>query len=206
MRLNPLIWICCVLVLAACSSPTVSNTYQPNTTQTISTPSEPSGTVIEITASSLVLSHPTFNWRVTLPENWSVTYDSGYQLTANDPDQVVFLRIQAQRWKNQEQRWPNAKAYVEYWKNSAYGDVFPLYADGDQMAETEIEPDKSGGPYLLYEFNDTKKDMHYLQVYASAGGPSSVVITTWSKNQDYGKTQSVMQAILNSFELVEEKQ
>jgi hypothetical protein len=141
-----------------------------------------------------------------LPDDWVVTYDSGYQVNANSADQTIFMRIQAQRWKQAEERLPNAKAYVEHWKNFTYGNVFPLYANGTQISETELSQDKFGGPYLRYEFDDSNNKVQYLQVYASAGGPSSAMLSTWVSYDEYDSAQSTMQAIIDSFELLEESQ
>ncbi|MAU01576.1 MAG: hypothetical protein CL608_30935 [Anaerolineaceae bacterium] len=163
----------------------------------------PSGTIIESDASSLLLSHPEYLWQLTLPANWVVTQDSGFMLRANSPDETVFMRLQAQLWPQPEARLASAEAYVNHWKQFVYGDVFPLYADGQQIAESEVSEDKFGGPYLAYEFHNSGKGIHYLQLYASAGGPNSVLVSTWTTDDDFENTLGVMQEIINTFELVE---
>ena len=116
------------------------------------------------------------------------------------------MRLQAQRWAQASDRLPNAQAYVEHWKNFEYGNIFPLFADGTQISETEISPDKFGGPYLQYAFDNDTKKIHYLQVYASAGGPTSATVTTWATYDAYDKAQKIMQEIIDSFELAENAQ
>ena len=170
---------------------------------TLPTAEAPTGTVLELAGSDMLLAHPDFSWLVTLPADWIITYDSGFQLEANSPDQAVFTRIQAQRWETAEKQQPNARAYVDHWKNFTYGDVFPLYADGEQLAEIEVAPDKFGGPYLQYEFLDSVDGLHYFQIYASAGGPGSAMLSVWTAEDDYAAFQALMEAILPSFELVE---
>lgn len=170
---------------------------------TLPTADAPTGTVLEPAGDEILLSHPTFSWRVTLPADWIITYDTGFQLEANSPDQAVLVHVQAQRWETAESRPPNAQAYVDHWKNFTYGDIFPLYADGEQLAETEVAPDKFGGPYLQYEFLDSEEGLHYLQIYASAGGPASAMISVWTAEDNYDAVQALMEAILASFELME---
>ena len=48
----------------------------------------------------------------------------------------------------------------------------------DQLpdAETEVGNGKGGGPYLRYEFEDAQRATRYVQVYASAGGISSMCL------------------------------
>ena len=101
---------------------------------------------------------------------------------------------------------PDAKSYVEHWKDFTYGNVFPLYANGTQVSEAEIGQDKFGGPYLQFEFDDSKKELHYLQVYASAGGSTSAMLTTWTSYESYEKAKNIMQDTINSFALTEASQ
>jgi hypothetical protein len=162
--------------------------------------------VIEQDASSLVLSHPEFNWTLRLPDNWTITYDAGFQINASNPDKTIFMRLQAQRWAQENDRLSDARAYIEHWKNFAFGNIFPLFADGKQISEIEISQDKFGGPYLQYEFDDSVKKIRYVQVYASAGGPSSAMVTTWTTYGEYDKAQKTMQTIIDSFELLENPQ
>lgn len=195
-----------LLIVTACSASPTADVPTSVAQQPISTASEPSGTVVTTDASSQILSHPTFNWTVTVPDDWTITYDSGYQVQATSGDQQVSLRLQAQRWKQDADGIPDAKSYVEHWKNFIYGDVFPLYANGTQVSEAEIGQDKYGGPYLRFEFDDSKKETRYLQVYASAGGPTSAMLTTWTSYGSYENAKNIMQDIINSFALTEASQ
>lgn len=195
-----------VITLTSCTTSATSTVATPIASMLPATPEAPSGTIIKRDSSGIELSHPEFYWAVTLPGDWVIHYDSGFQLIASNPDQSVFARLQAQRWKAVEERLPDAHAYVNHWKNFIYGDVFPLFADGTLVSEAEISSEKFGGPYLQFEFTDSKKDLHYVQVYASAGGPSSALISTWTKNSEYEKVQATMQGILDSFQLLEEAQ
>jgi hypothetical protein len=168
------------------------------------TPTEPSGTVIRNDGQNLVLSHPEFYWTLTLPQDWVITYDTGFEIQANNAAETAFMHLVSQTWLTKDRK-PNARAYVDYWKNSTYGDIFPIFAEGTLVSETEVSPDKFGGPYLRYEFDDSKKGIYYLQVYASGDGPNSLVLTVWVKNIDYPNVQAVLEAILNSVELLQEK-
>jgi hypothetical protein len=141
-----------------------------------------------------------------LPEDWAVSYDSGYRVQAASPDQQVFVHLQAQRWKQTADRFPDARSYVEHWKNFAYGDVFPLYANGTQVAEAEFGHEKFGGPYLRFEFDDSQKGIRYVQVYASAGGPSSAMLTAWASYAAYEDADAIIQDIIDSFALTEASQ
>lgn len=198
-----------VLILNACGAaptPDAGSDPQPNAQKPFPTPDGPSGTIIENNSASLLLSHPEFNWKLTLPADWIVTYDAGFQVNANNPDKTIFMRLQAQRWGQASDRLPNAQAYVDHWKNFSYGNVFPLFANGTQLSETTVGLDKFGGPYLQYEFDDSQKKIRYLQVYASAGGPASAMVTAWTVYSEYDKAQNIMQDIINSFELLENAQ
>ena len=196
MHLRSLSFVC-LLLLAACALPSVSAPVK-------ATPTEPSGTVILNDGQNLSLSHPEFYWTLTLPQDWEITHDTGFELEANDPDKTAFTHLLSQTWLTKDRK-PNARAYVDYWKNSTYGDIFPIFAEGTLVGETEISQDKFGGPYLRYEFEDSKKGIRYLQVYASGGGPNSIVLTAWAKNADYPNVQAVLEGILNSVELLPEK-
>ena len=195
-----------MLIVTACGSPNVADESQAPTLQAFPTLAGPSGTVIENQALGSVLSHPDFGWTVTVPDDWNITYDAGYQINANNPDKTIFVRLQAQRWAQESDRVSNARDYVAHWKNFSHGNIFPLFADGTQVSETEIGLDKFGGPYLQYEFDDGRKQIRYLQVYASAGGPSSAMVTTWTIYNDYDQAQATMQKIIDSFELLENVQ
>ncbi len=173
---------------------------------TLPTAETPTGTTLEIVSNQMMLAHPDFGWQVALPDSWIITVDSGYQLEAQSPDGAAFARVQAQRWETTERRFPNARAYVDHWKNFAYGDVFPLFADGEQLSETEVGQDKPGGPYLLYEFQDTRRGVHYIQLYASAGGPASAMITVATAADSFEAIEELALAIINSFALVENSQ
>ncbi len=133
-----------------------------------------------------------------------ITYDTGFEVSANDPPKTAYMHLLSQTWLTKDRK-PNARAYVDYWKNSHFGNIFPIFADGDLVSESEIGKDKFGGPYLHYEFNDTKKGVRYLQVYASGGGPNSLVVTVWAKSADFDGVKSVLESIINSVELVKEK-
>ena len=194
-----------LLTLTACGLFNKTKEPQVNDQQVYPTLDAPSGTVVEKVSSSLMLSHPEFNWKLTLPNDWTITYDAGYQVNANSPDQTIFVRLQSQRWKGSE-RPSSAQAYVEHWKNFSYGNVFPLFANGTQVSETEVGQDKVGSPYLQYEFDDGNKKVRYLQIYASAGGPTSAMVTTWTTYDSFDKAKNVMQSIINSFELTENAQ
>ena len=197
MHLRPLSFVCLFLILAACALPSVSVPAK-------ATPTEPSGTVILNDGQNLSLSHPEFYWTLMLPQDWMITYDTGFEIEANNAAETAFMHMVSQTWLTKDRK-PNARAYVDYWKNSTYGDIFPILAEGTLVGETEISQDKFGGPYLRYEFEDSKKGVHYLQVYASGGGPNSIVLTVWVKNTDYPNIQTVLEAILNSVELLPEK-
>lgn len=168
------------------------------------TPTQPSGTVRKAEGQTLVLSHPDFYWRFSLPQDWVITQDTGFEIEANDPKQVAFTHLLSQTWLTKDRK-PDARAYVDYWKNSTHGDLFPIFADGTLVAETEVSSDKFGGPYLRYEFDDSQHGIHYLQVYGSGGGPNSLVLTVWAKSTDYPNLQVVLESILNSVELLPER-
>lgn len=185
------------------TAPEPTATAVPQQPATLPPAETPTGTSLVLAGSEMVLSHADFGWTVTLPATWIITDDSGYQLLAQSPDGALSVRIQAQRWETAEKRLPNARAYVDHWKNFAYGDVFPLYADGQMVSESEVAGDKFGGPYLQYEFQDSDRGFHYSQVYASAGGPNSAVLTVSAVEAGYAGAQTVIQAILASFELLE---
>jgi hypothetical protein len=168
------------------------------------TPTEPSGTVITDDGQSLVLSHPNFYWTLKLPRDWVITADTGFEVRANSPAKTAFMHLLSEQWENPSERPSTSRNYVDTWKTSILGDMFPPYASGDQISETEISTDKFGGPYLRYEFDDTQNGIRYLQVYSSAGGPNSIVLTVWAKNTDYSGVQADLESILNSVALLEE--
>jgi hypothetical protein len=197
MKLGSLFTVCLSLILAGCTSKSFP-------LPSSATPTEPSGTVIRNEGQNLILSHPEFYWTLTLPQDWVITYDTGFELEANNAAETAFTHLVSQTWLTKDRK-PNARAYVDYWKNSTYGDIFPIFAEGTLVSETEVSQDKFGGPYLRYEFDDSKKGVHYLQVYASGGGPNSLVLTVWAKSTDYPNVQAVLEAILNSVELLQEK-
>jgi hypothetical protein len=168
------------------------------------TPTEPSGTVILNDGQNLVLSHPEFYWAFKLPPDWVITHDSGFEIEAHNAGETAFMHMVSQTWLTKDRK-PNARAYVDYWKNSTYGDIFPVFAEGTLVGESEISKEKFGGPYLRYEFDDGKNGLCYLQVYASGGGPNSLVLTVWAKDTDYPNVQVVLESILNSVELLPDK-
>lgn len=148
------------------------------------TPTEHSGTIITTSDDSLTLTHPEYLSRLALPADRLVSYDTCHELHAHDPDQTIFLRLQAQRWPADAPRPSDAAAYVAHWRSTDYGDIFPLFADGDLVEEQETGPEKFGGPYLIYEFVYTTQGRHHLQVYASAGRPTAGMVTAWDAEAD----------------------
>lgn len=151
----------------------------------------------------LILSNARFYWTLTIPRDWLTTQNNGFKFAAQQPDQLAFVRLLSQTWVTKERR-PDAQAYVDYWKNFKYGNVFPLHADGTLIGQSEISQDKFGGPYLRYEFANAKTGLHYVQVYASGGGPSSIVATVWAKDADYASRKSMLEAIINSVQVLKE--
>jgi hypothetical protein len=197
VKLGSLFTVCLSLILAGCTSKSLP-------LPSSATPTEPSGTVIRDEGQNLILSHPEFYWMLTLPHDWAITRNTGFEIEANNAGETAFMHLVSQTWLTKDRK-ANARAYVDYWKNSTYGDIFPIFAEGTLVSETEVSQDKFGGPYLRYEFDDSKKGVHYLQVYASGGGPNSLVLTVWAKSTDYPNVQAVLEAILNSVELLQEK-
>lgn len=197
------------LLLAACSSPrlappaaSTSATATP-TFIIAATPTQLSGTIVTDDGQSLVLSHPNFYWKLKLPRDWVITYDTGFQLKANNPQKTAFAHLLSQMWDNEDVRPATGRDYVNYWKHSDFGDLFPIQAQGTQTSETEINKDKFGGPYSRYEFDDAKAGWQYLQVYASGGGPNSLVVTVMAKSADFASVRDVLDRILNSAELMQ---
>lgn len=197
MRVRPLLTVGLIAILAGCN---VKSPTRPAS----ATPTEPSGTVIRNEGQNLILSHPEFYWMLTLPQDWTIMRDTGFEIEANNPSETAFVHLLSQTWLTKDRK-QTASAYVDYWKNSTYGDLFPIFAEGTLVSETEVSQDKFGGPYLRYEFDDSKHGMHYLQVYASAGGPNSLVLTVWARNADFPNVQAGLDSILNSVELLPEK-
>ena len=115
------------------------------------------------------------------PENWVATRDTGYVVEAHDPDGRAFVRLLFQHWWTQGSGPATAHDYVQYWHDFVLGDVFPVDARGQQISKTEVGHGKVGGPYLRYEFEDAPHATRYVQVYASAGGVSSIVFTGWAR-------------------------
>ncbi len=176
------------------------------TTSRFKTPTPPPnpGTVIKDDGQFKILSHPRFYWTVRLPRDWEITYDRGFEVFANNPQRTAFMRIFSQLWGTDNEPLVTSRDYVNYWKNHKYGNIFPVYAQGTQVAEAEISQDKLGGPYLRYEFDDSKKGVHYMQVYASGGGPNSVVLTCWAKSADFDSVKTTLEGILDSLELLKQ--
>jgi hypothetical protein len=197
VKLGSLFTVCLSLILAGCTSKSLP-------LPSSATPTEPSGTVIRNEGQNLVLSHPEFYWTLKLPRDWIITSDTGFEIKANNPAKTAFMHLLSEQWENSSEHPQTARDYVNNWKNSVLGDLFPPNASGNQISETEMSTDKFGGPYLRYEFNDTQNGIRYLQVYASAGGPNSIVLTVWAKNADYSDVQDTLENILNSVELIKE--
>jgi hypothetical protein len=180
----------------------VGCTSKPLSLPAAATPTEPSGTVIRNDGQNLILSHPQFYWTLTLPQDWIITRDEGFEVEANDPKKTAFVHLVSQQWENETEWLPTAQDYVNYWKNSPLGDVFPVFAEGTQLSETEISQAKFGGPYLRYEFEDAKKRIHYVQVYASGGGPNSLIVSAYAKIDDFLGVKDVLDSILESATLL----
>lgn len=166
------------------------------------TPPPNPGTTVTAAGAYKTLSQPNFFWTMHLPQDWVVTYDRGFEILANGPDQTAFLHLVSQVWGSPQEQLPTARDFVSYWQHYKYGDIFPVYASGKQVSETEISRDKFGGPYLRYEFEDSKKGMHYVEVYASGGGPSSVVLSGWAKDAAFDTVKTTLDDILGSLELL----
>jgi hypothetical protein len=186
------------------ATPTVPAPPTLGPTPRFRTPTPPAnpGTVIKDDGTFLVLSHPFFFWTLKLPRDWRITYDRGFELFANNPQQTAFVRLFSEVWSTAQKRLPTAHEYVDYWKNYPEGNLFPIYAAGTQLGESELSPEKYGGPYLRYEFDDAGHGLRYLQVYASGGGPNSVVLTVWSRDADLDATRPALDAILSSLALL----
>ena len=183
-------------------APTPAPTLGPTPLFRTPTPPANPGTVISEDGAFKVLSHPYFFWTLKLPREWLITYDRGFELFANNPQQTAFMRLFSEVWSTRQKWLPNARAYVDYWKNFPGGSLFPVYAHGAQIAESDMSPDKLGGPYLRYEFDDAKRGLRYVQVYASGGGPNSLVLTAWTKAADRASTQVGVDGILTSLALL----
>ena len=136
-----------------------------------------------------------------LPESWGISRDSGYVLEAHDAESRAFVRLLFHHWRTQGSGPASPQAYVQYWHDFILGDVFPVDARGAQVSETEVGSDKVGGPYLRYEFEDVPRGTRYVQVYASAGGISSIVFTGWAKSADFPAVQATLEAMIDSVEL-----
>ena len=52
-------------------------------------------------------------------------------------------------------------------------------------------------------FHDPDADAHFVQVYASGGEPSSIVLTLWSKRSDFEELEPELQVIAESLNAVE---
>ena len=166
------------------------------------TPPADPGTVITNDGASLVLSHPDFLWTLRLPRDWVITYDRGFEVFANNPQGTASVRMFSQAWLSEKEWLPNARAYVNYWKQYPGGSVFPVFAAGTQLAESEVGAEKYGGPYLRFEFDAVKRGLHYWQIYASGGGPNAIVLTAWTKPGDRGATEAALESILSSVALL----
>jgi hypothetical protein len=136
-----------------------------------------------------------------LAENWVTDRDTGYVLEGHDAESKAFVRMLFQHWRTEGHGPASAEAYVQYWHDFIWGDVFPVDARGAQVSKTEVGQGKVGGPYLRYEFDDAARGTHYVQVYASAGGISSIVFTGWAKSADFPAVQATLEAMIDSVEL-----
>jgi hypothetical protein len=163
----------------------------------------PAGMASKVDGQSLILSNSVFYWSIAIPRDWLISGNNGFEFDANPPGKLAFVHLLAQTWLSKDRK-PNAAAYVDYWKQSKYMSVFPFFAEGTLKAQDEISADKFGGPYLRYEFVNGKQGLTYVQVYASGGGPSSIVATVWAKSVDYPGLKSTIDAIINSVALLNE--
>jgi len=111
------------------------------------------------------------------------------------------VRLLYQHWWTQGGGPATAHDYVQYWHDFVLGDVFPIDASGQQISETEVGHGKVGGPYLRYEFEDEPHATRYVQVYASAGGVSSIVFTGWASSADFPAVAATLEAMIESVEL-----
>jgi hypothetical protein len=136
-----------------------------------------------------------------LPESWVTSRDTGYVLEGHDAESRAFVRMLFQHWRTEGHGPASAEAYVQYWHDFIWGDVFPVDARGAQVSKTEVGQGKVGGPYLRYEFEDAARGTHYVQVYASGGGISSIVLTGWAKSADFPAVQATLEAMIDSVEL-----
>ena len=136
-----------------------------------------------------------------LPANWVITRDTGYIVEAHDPEGRAFVRLLFQHWWTQGSGPASAQAYIQYWHDFFLGDVFPVDARGVQISETEVGHGKGGGPYLRYEFEYAPRATRYVQVYASAGGINSIVLTGWAKSADFPAVAATLEAMIDSVEL-----
>ena len=182
---------------------TATATARPIATARQSAPASPTPSGMTITADgqSLVLSNMTYYWSMSIPRDWLTSGNNGYEFDAYQPDKLANVHLLAQTWLTKDRK-PNAQAYVDYWKQYKYGNAFPLLAEGALVGQSELSRDKFGGPYLRYEFDDGKRGLRYVQVYASGGGPSSIVATVWAKSADYPALKSLLDAIINSVSLL----
>jgi hypothetical protein len=136
-----------------------------------------------------------------LPGSWVIDRDTGYVLEGHDAESRAFVRMLFQHWRTEGHGPASAEAYVQYWHDFIWGDVFPVDARGAQVSKTEVGQGKVGGPYLRYEFEDAARGTHYVQVYASGGGISSIVLTGWAKSADFPAVQATLEAMIDSVEL-----
>ena len=174
-------------------------TATPNATAT----AMPPGMTVKDNGQSLVLANSVYYWSMKIPRDWLTTGNNGFEFDANQPGKLAFVHLVSTTWLTKDRK-PNAQAYVDYWKNFIYGNVFPIVAEGALVSQTELNKDRFGGPYLRYEFDDAKNGLRYVQVYASGGGPSSVVATVWAKSADYPALKSALDAIIASVEVLKE--
>lgn len=151
----------------------------------------------------MVVSSARFYWRLRLPRDWLISKDTAFELQAGNPLKSAFVHLLSQTWAPAN-RLPNAQAYVNYWKSFPFGSAFPVHADGQQTAQAAVSADKYGGPYLRFDFDDAKHGMRYAQIYASAGGPNSLVVTVSAHSADFDAQRAVLESILNSAELLKE--
>lgn len=171
------------------------------TTPTPAATETPPGMTIKADGQALVLSNTAYYWSMSIPRDWLTSGNNGFEFYANQPDKRAFVHLLSQTWLSKDRK-SNAQAYVDYWKNFKYGNLFPIGVPGALVGHAEVSQGKFGGPYLRYEFEDGKAGMRYVQVYASGGGPSSIVASVWAASADYPALKSTLDAIINSVTLL----
>lgn len=196
------------LAVSATTVPVIASpSLPPSQTPTQKVPlisHQPSGTIILEVGETHSVSNPDYSWSLQIPKSWIVLEDTGFEFSADEPTHIAHAHLLSQTWLTKERK-PTARAYVDYWKQSKFGNLFPLLAQGEQVSEQEVSQDKFGGPYLRYVFDDGVAHVHYIQVYASSATSSSLVLTVWAKNSEFDSVKGMLEDILNSAALQPQK-